>query len=131
MVVQTIDQIDLRALRRRHREVHGQTYVAEAFGTRRVKIGFSTNAIKRLQSVAIVCPVPLRLLALIDGPPALERDLHARFKAAHCHGEWFDLDRDSKLIAYIRQNMLAAPEFITCSRSPGELPTALHQLSPF
>lgn len=123
---------NVETARQRHARVHGQVYIAEAYGTRRVKIGFSTNAIRRLQSVAVTCPVPLRLLVLLDGPPAAERELHARFKSAHCHGEWFDLDLDSKLIAFIRANLTDDPEFISSPRGTADaLSPTFHRLSPF
>lgn len=77
--------------RRGMRERLGQIYFVEAVGTDRVKIGFAMHAAKRLASVAVICPVPLRLRALIDGPPAKERELHARFRAAWSHGEWFKI----------------------------------------
>lgn len=80
------------SLRRRgFRERMGQVYLAEAIGTGRVKIGFAAHAGKRLASIAIGCPVPLRLRALLDAPPAMEAALHARFRDAWSHGEWFNI----------------------------------------
>lgn len=87
----TKDRMEANLHHRGMRERLGQIYFAEAVGTDRVKIGFAMHAAKRLANVALICPVPLHLRALIDGPPALEKELHARFRAAWSHGEWFKI----------------------------------------
>lgn len=119
------DVTDIQAARRRHREVHGQIYIAEAIGLRRAKIGFSTNAIKRLQNLAVMCPVPLRLLVLIDGPPSLEREIHHQFRSNWAHGEWFDMDY--RLERFIDQHALADPMLIAGSKTPQFLPDSVPQ----
>lgn len=84
-------RMDENLRRRGFRERNGQVYFAEAIGTDRVKIGFALHAAQRLVNVAVGCPVRLELRALIDGPPALEKDLHHRFRDAWSHGEWFNI----------------------------------------
>ena len=35
-------------------------------------------------------PVPLIVIATVQGPASLEKEYHARFKEYRFHGEWFD-----------------------------------------
>jgi hypothetical protein len=55
-----------------------------------VKIGFTNNLDVRLKRLQCGSPVPLYVLARIEGQPqTLEREYHARFASAREHGEWF------------------------------------------
>lgn len=55
-----------------------------------VKIGFTNDLKQRLRRLQCGSPVPLYVLAAIEGQPqTLEREYHERFKAAREHGEWF------------------------------------------
>lgn len=119
-MVESVNDLETaRALRRHRRQVLGQVYVAEAVGLRRVKIGFSTNAVKRLKSVAIICPVPLRVVVLIDAPPSREREIHRELRHAWCHGEWFELERHVE--TFIARHRLEEPMLIYGSKSASYL----------
>jgi hypothetical protein len=54
-----------------------------------VKIGFTNHLEHRLATLRCSSPVPLGVLATVEGPPELERDYHRRFAAHRLHGEWF------------------------------------------
>lgn len=55
-----------------------------------IKIGSSRRPLHRLQSHLAWSPIPLEIIATIDGGIELERRFHARFKHLHSHGEWFN-----------------------------------------
>jgi hypothetical protein len=54
-----------------------------------VKIGTSTNVLKRVKDLASQSPVPLELVAVVPGNTTDEAALHDRFNDARDHGEWF------------------------------------------
>lgn len=54
-----------------------------------IKIGYSTNPRKRLDKLSTASPYPLRMLKIVPGGPALERQLHNRFSHSQLEGEWF------------------------------------------
>lgn len=54
-----------------------------------VKIGFTGDLPIRLKRLQCGSPVPLYVIASVEGPMTLEREYHARFKRAREHGEWF------------------------------------------
>lgn len=72
-------------------------YFAEADG--RVKIGWSKKVASRVAQLQTANAVPLRLLGVIPGGRALERQLHERFAPARLSGEWFEATPD--LLAYV------------------------------
>jgi hypothetical protein len=55
-----------------------------------VKIGVTTNASQRLESLQTGCPYPVRLLAIIHAGRSLERAYHRYFDQHRLSGEWFD-----------------------------------------
>jgi hypothetical protein len=56
-----------------------------------VKIGFSTNLTTRVCDIQGANPMPLRVLAYLEGDRDLEKEYHKRF-AEHRHFyEWFRL----------------------------------------
>lgn len=55
----------------------------------RIKIGYSLNLATRLKSLQTASAHKLELIVSIDGPPALERAIHAHLAPHHSHGEWF------------------------------------------
>jgi hypothetical protein len=63
-------------------------YLVEGAG--RLKIGVTTNVRSRMTSLRGSSPVPLDLLAHINGGRTLEAHLHERFRAHRLHGEWFE-----------------------------------------
>jgi hypothetical protein len=56
-----------------------------------VKIGRSTDVQGRLASMQTGSPMPLKILAVVDGGRWLEREYHAYFKDHRLHGEWFTI----------------------------------------
>lgn len=59
-----------------------------------IKIGYSRNVEKRIESLQTGNHLPIRLLAKIDHPnaPDIERGLHAEFADIRLEGEWFRAD---------------------------------------
>jgi hypothetical protein len=54
-----------------------------------VKIGHSKSPPDRLRAVEFWSPLPLEIVALIDGGEEIERRFHALFLDDHSHREWF------------------------------------------
>lgn len=54
-----------------------------------VKIGCSLLPENRLAALAVWSPVPLEIVALLEGDESLERRFHASFREDWSHGEWF------------------------------------------
>lgn len=54
-----------------------------------IKIGFSTNLKKRLQTYATHNAFDVDLLGTIPGEQSLEKELHAKFRQFRVHREWF------------------------------------------
>ena len=74
----------------------GFVYVIEAVGRDLVKIGYSTNPLRRLWHLQNTNPDKLRLLLTIAGPPEMEAQWHLRFLASRERGEWFRFTDDRK-----------------------------------
>ena len=58
--------------------------------TKKIKIGVSENAEKRIKDLRAASPDELILLGYAVGNSEEERTLHQRFDAYRLHGEWFD-----------------------------------------
>lgn len=54
-----------------------------------VKIGCSKAPVERLKAYLPWSPVPLEIVAVIEGDYALEGRFHREFQALHTHHEWF------------------------------------------
>ncbi len=69
----------------------GLTYIyfIEAVGQDRIKIGKADDPEARLKQLQTGCPVPLRLLGIINCQAGIERTLHAKFAEDNIQGEWF------------------------------------------
>lgn len=83
-------------------------YIVEAEGLKRVKIGASKDADKRISALQSACPVKLILRALIPGYRTEEKFIHQKFKKDRLHGEWFKLSK--KLKKFIKQYDVADDE---------------------
>lgn len=59
-----------------------------------IKIGCSASPTGRKQSLAMWSPLPLEIVAEIDGDEALESRFHQRFITQHKAHEWFFWSRD-------------------------------------
>lgn len=78
-------------------------YLVQA-GESAVKIGLSTDLgmVNRLEAIQTSNHEELRLLALIPGGPALERELHQRFAEDRIRGEWFRAS--DQLLAFAKEH---------------------------
>lgn len=66
----------------------GCVYFIQAAGGGLVKVGTTTNKpVLRLRALQLCCPVPLRLVAVIEG--TTEAEMHRLFDAQRAYGEWF------------------------------------------
>lgn len=54
-----------------------------------IKIGITKDIKSRFSSLQVGHPEPLRLLTSLEGPKALERELHNQFHTHRLSGEWF------------------------------------------
>lgn len=68
---------------------YGFVYFVQGKKTRLVKIGFSTNADRRLDDLQSGSPDTLRMLGMAPGSRLAERRLHEVFQDHRVHGEWF------------------------------------------
>jgi hypothetical protein len=64
-----------------------------------IKIGVSIAPLERLATMQMGCPIPLRILALVEGGTGLEKEYHRRFTEDRSHGEWFH--RSPEILAEI------------------------------
>ncbi len=57
------------------------------------KIGFARDVARRLEALAISCPIPMSLVYAVETNRfrQLERHLHKRFADRRIRGEWFEL----------------------------------------
>lgn len=55
-----------------------------------IKIGYSKNHTKRIQTIQAMSPFKLGFIATMKGTRELEAELHSRFSSARLHGEWFE-----------------------------------------
>ena len=77
-----------------------------SFGTKDnvpVKIGYSKNVLKRLQTLQTSCPFKLKLIMALpfeteEQAKKAEHFLHYKFKGWSMQGEWFDWKRCSKYL---------------------------------
>ena len=72
----------------------GWVYFVVGIGTGLVKIGFSADPDARFATLKQQAAVTYRLVTAVPGTMATEKELHARFKAKHSHGEWFQYDEE-------------------------------------
>ncbi|MEV7282654.1 GIY-YIG nuclease family protein [Streptomyces sp. NPDC093111] len=71
-----------------------QVYLIGSTDSSLVKIGWTDNPNRRLRDLQTGSPVVLQLLAVFEGGPIVEAELHRRFADKRRHGEWFDLGPD-------------------------------------
>lgn len=55
----------------------------------RVKIGYTTNIVRRFRNLSTASPDQIRFIGAVEGDRALERALHATLNAFRTNGEWF------------------------------------------
>lgn len=66
-----------------------------------IKIGYSAEPEKRLQTLSTASPYPLRILKTTEGGKSLEQTLHQRFAEFQLEGEWFA--PDDELLDFINE----------------------------
>ncbi|MFF4934281.1 GIY-YIG nuclease family protein [Streptomyces griseofuscus] len=69
-------------------------YLIGCPGAPLVKIGWTDHPESRLRHLRTGSPVPLQVLALVEGGAIVEAELHRRFADKRRHGEWSDLGPD-------------------------------------
>jgi len=71
-------------------------YIARAEGTRRIKIGRSTDVFYRHRGLHTASPFPITLLRVLETkePDALEAYLHRRYASHRVYREWFELPEE-------------------------------------
>lgn len=84
-----------------HRNRPGRVYFMQNGRRRVVKIGYSGDHVERMGSLQAASPDRLRLIATIPGSPAVEAELHRRFRAYRVTGEWFRLE--GELAEYVAE----------------------------
>jgi hypothetical protein len=73
-----------------------------------VKIGFSVNPAARLRELQTGNPKRLIVLAAVEGPRSLERDLHRRFEWDHIDREWFE--QSDEMIRLMKRSLWRSVE---------------------
>lgn len=87
------------------------------------KIGYSKRPDSRLVIYAAWSPVPLELVAKVEGSALLERRFHAKFEHLRTHGEWFSADPELiRVTAQVREgtfdlDSLPAPKRLERSKA--------------
>ncbi len=75
-----------------------------------IKIGYSKNIKKRINSLKTASPYPLLLLGYIEGNMDMEKFLHEKFKRFHLEREWFSVSEDSRdsreILDFVNDNTL-------------------------
>lgn len=67
-------------------------YFVAAPDAGKVKIGRSTNIVKRMAALVTMSPVPLKLVAVAPGGADVELAYHDKFADLRAVGEWFQCD---------------------------------------
>lgn len=70
----------------------GFVYVMECGGL--YKIGWSVNPRKRVLTLQIGSPLPIKLVGVIEGSLTNEAEWHHAYRDKRVHGEWFALTEE-------------------------------------
>ena len=74
-----------------HLNARLHVYFVQALDGGPIKVGVAKDVQRRIKELQCACPVPLRLLGIVEkGGLRKERELHQRFAASRLHGEWFE-----------------------------------------
>lgn len=80
--------------------------------TNSVKIGTTVRDVAyRVALISSNSPVPLQLIAVIDGDRTLEQALHAEFSEHRLHNEWFKLEGGLRL--FLRRLLVDGPASVS------------------
>jgi T5orf172 domain len=101
----------------------GYVYIIHGIGTNFIKVGKTTNLLRRLREIGQGVPFPVRALfaELVDDMDAMELAIKARYAAYERKGEWFLLSDDA--LAYW-------PAYTTYIAEPIENPRRLRLVRP-
>jgi hypothetical protein len=80
----------------------GAVYAIRDDERRAVKLGWSTDPLRRLTQLQTAVPHALRIVAVIAGGKTLERGLQSIFKDRRIRGEWFS-DHDNEVSAVMAE----------------------------
>lgn len=100
----------------------GAIYFVQGVVSGHIKIGFSTNVMSRMSSLATGSAEQLRLLGAIPGSHSDEQALHRTFRHFRLKGEWFESAPD--LIGYII-GVLATNAPVEISSAPPQIADAI------
>jgi len=79
----------------------------------RIKIGYSTDIMKRMRSFATASALKFDFICDVPGTKAFEKAIHQKMNAHRIHGEWFaDCPELRDLIAAVKQDGYAAIGFV-------------------
>ena len=73
-----------------HKKSANDSLVYFIRGAGMIKIGVADSPESRMSTLQAGSPVPLYLLATMQGGFSKEKELHAKFAASRRHGEWFE-----------------------------------------
>lgn len=74
-------------------------YFLACAATGSVKIGYTRGAVAdRIDDILPCSPLPLELVATVEGSARLEAALHAEFDALRLHNEWFRLEGELRVL---------------------------------
>jgi hypothetical protein len=77
----------------------GYVYFVQVGSRGDIKIGYSTNIMKRMNSLSSSMPENIKLLGYITGDLNREKELHKMFRILNVKGEWFRCDKS--IIEYL------------------------------
>lgn len=80
----------------------GAVYAIRDDARAAVKIGWSTDPLRRLAQLQTAVPNTLRIVAVVAGGKTLERGLQREFKDRRIRGEWFS-DHDNEVSAVMTE----------------------------
>lgn len=78
----------------RQQWIDAPEHVYFIYSAGRVKIGYSTDWFKRMETICVACPHQAELILVMPGNRKMERGYHALFSDYRETGEWFRLDGD-------------------------------------
>ena len=81
-------------------KIKSEIYFIQADINGLIAIGFTQSLETQLDSIKTSSPVPISILAIIDGDFRKETELHEKFSSLRKYGEWFE--PAPELIAFIK-----------------------------
>lgn len=93
-----------------------------------IKVGYSADALERIRSLQTANPYPIETLAICEGDPGMEADIHRRLAKYRIRGEWFahadqpiqSIIHELKPVAYLSRAPKEALAFNWFHQSPDQ-----------